>query len=85
MFFSHALLPNSYVLDSESARKFSKILHEAVYMLEQVTNFEETESFMIRLDVKDDVKVNSKASFQSFHLLLCDVHVKCMQVYSYVK
>ena len=28
---------------------------------------------MIRLDVKDDFNVNSKASFQAFHLLLCDV------------
>ena len=37
---------------------------------------------MICLDVKDDVNVNSKASFQTFHLLLCDV--KCMQAYSYV-
>ena len=48
-------------------------------MLEQVTTFEEMESFfMIRLDVN----VNSEASFQAFHLLLCDV--KCMQAYSYV-
>ena len=37
---------------------------------------------MFRLDVKDDVNVNSKASFQAFHLILC--HVKCMQAYSYV-
>ena len=37
---------------------------------------------MICLDVKDEVNVNSKASFQTFHLLLCDV--KCMQAYSYV-
>ena len=34
---------------------------------------------MFCLDVKDDVKVNSKASFQAFHLILCDV--KCMQAY----
>ena len=39
--FSHAVLPNSYIFDSESAWKFSKILHEEVYMLEQVTTFEE--------------------------------------------
>ena len=26
--------------------------------------------------------MNSKASFQAFHLILCDV--KCMQAYSYV-
>ena len=52
-------------------------------MLEQVTTFEETESFfMFRLDVKDDVNMNSKASFQAFHLISCDV--KCMQAYSYV-
>ena len=37
---------------------------------------------MIRLDVKDDVNVNYKASFQAFHLLLCDV--KWMQAYSYI-
>ena len=37
---------------------------------------------MYRLDVKDDVNVNSKVSFQAFHLIFC--HVKCMQVYSYV-
>ena len=29
---------------------------------------------MFRLDVKDDVNVNSKASFQAFHMILC--HVK---------
>ena len=34
---------------------------------------------MFRLDVKDDVNVNSKASFQAFHMILC--HVKCMQIY----
>ena len=46
-------------------------------MLEQVTTFGETKSFfMLRLDVKDDVNVNSKASFQAFHMILC--HVKCM-------
>ena len=34
-------------------------------MLKQVTTFEETKSFfMFRLDVKDDVNVNSKASFK---------------------
>ena len=77
------MLPNSYVFDSESVCKFSKILNEEVYMLEQVTTFEETKSFfMFRLDVKNDVNVNSKASFQAFHLILCDV--KCMQAYSYV-
>ena len=50
-----------------------------------MTTFEETESFfMILLDVKDDVNVNFKASFQEFHLLhvLCDV--KFMQAYLYV-
>ena len=44
-YFSHALLPNSYVFDSESSRKFSKIMHEEVYMLEEVTSFEVTKSF----------------------------------------
>ena len=44
-------------------------------MLEQVTTFEETKSFlMFRLDVKCDVDVNSKASLQAFHLILCDVN-----------
>ena len=44
-------------------------------MLEQVTIFWRNEEFfMIRLDVKDDVNVNSKASFQAFHMILC--HVK---------
>ena len=37
---------------------------------------------MIHLDVKDDINLNSKASFQAFHLFLCDI--KCMQAYSYV-
>ena len=37
---------------------------------------------MFRLDFKDVVNVNSKASFQAFHLTLCGV--KCMQAYSYV-
>ena len=37
---------------------------------------------MFRLDVKDDVNVNSKASFQAFHMILC--HAKCMQAYSHV-
>ena len=37
---------------------------------------------MYRLSVKDDVNVNSKASFQLFHLILCDV--KCMQAHSNV-
>ena len=37
---------------------------------------------MFRLDVKDDVNVNSKASIQAFHMVLC--HVKCMQAYSHV-
>ena len=37
---------------------------------------------MFRLDVKDDVKVNSKVSFQTFHKIFC--HVKCMQAYSHV-
>ena len=37
---------------------------------------------MFRLDVKDDVNVNSKGSFQAFHLILC--HVNCMKAYSYV-
>ena len=37
---------------------------------------------MSRLDVKDDINVNSKASFQAFHLILC--HVKFVQAYSYV-
>ena len=37
---------------------------------------------MFRLDVKDDVYVNSEALFQAFHLISCDV--KCMQAYSYV-
>ena len=31
---------------------------------------------MFRLDVKDDVNVNSKVSFKRFHLILCDVN--CM-------
>ena len=35
---------------------------------------------MFRFDVKDDVNVNSKASFQAFHLILCEV--KCMQAFS---
>ena len=34
-------------------------------MLEQVTSLEEN-FFMFRLDVKDDVNVNSKASFKRF-------------------
>ena len=51
-------------------------------MLEQVTTFEETKSFIFRLDVKDDVNMNSQPSFQAFHLISCDV--KCMQAYSYV-
>ena len=37
---------------------------------------------MFRLDVKDDVNVNSKASFQEFYLISCDI--KCMQAYSNV-
>ena len=37
---------------------------------------------MFRLDVKDGVNVNSKASFQAFHMILC--HVKYMQSYSHV-
>ena len=37
---------------------------------------------MFRLDVKEDVNVNLKASFQAFYLILCDV--KCMQACSYV-
>ena len=37
---------------------------------------------MFRLDVKDDFNVNSKASFQAFHLISC--HLKCMQAYSYL-
>ena len=37
-------------------------------MLEKVTTFEETKPFfMFRLDVKDDVDVNSKASFKRFN------------------
>ena len=55
-------------------------------MLEQVRTFEETKRnkkfFMFRLDVKDKVNVNSKASFQAFHLTLCEL--KCMQAYTYV-
>ena len=37
-------------------------------MLEQVTTLKETKTvfFMFRLDVKDDVNVNSKASFKRF-------------------
>ena len=60
-YFSHALLPNSYLFDTKSA----KILLEEFYMLEQVTTLEEN-IFMFRLDVKDDVNVNSKASFKRF-------------------
>ena len=37
---------------------------------------------MFRLDVKDDVNVNSKASLQALHMILC--HVKCFQAYSHV-
>ena len=38
-------------------------------MPEQVTTFEKNEKiFVLRLDVKDDVNVISKASFQAFHL-----------------
>ena len=37
---------------------------------------------MFLLDIKDDVNVNFKASFQAFHMILC--HVKCMQAYSHV-
>ena len=33
-YFSHALLMNSYLFDSESAWKFCKILPEEVYMPE---------------------------------------------------
>ena len=43
-YFSDALLPNSYLFDSESACKFCKILLEVVYMLEQVTTLEETKT-----------------------------------------
>ena len=36
-------------------------------MLKQVTTFEETKCFfMFRLEVKDDVNVNSKASLKRF-------------------
>ena len=35
-------------------------------MLEQVTTFEETKKNMFRLDVKEDVNMNSKASFKRF-------------------
>ena len=45
LLFLHAVLPNSYVFDSESACKFSTILHEEVYMFEQVTAFKEAKSF----------------------------------------
>ena len=37
---------------------------------------------MFRLDVKDYVNVDSKASFQAIHMILC--HIKCMQAYSHV-
>ena len=40
-------------------------------MLEQVTTIEKNENyFMFRLDVKDDVNVNSKTSFKRFIRLL---------------
>ena len=29
---------------------------------------------MFRLDVKDDVNVNSKASFQGLHMIMCHVN-----------
>ena len=35
-------------------------------MLEQVTTLENENFFMFRLDVKDDVNLNSKASFKRF-------------------
>ena len=35
-------------------------------MPEQVTTLEETKTFMFSLDVKDDVNMNSKASFKCF-------------------
>ena len=35
-------------------------------MLEQVTTRKKENFFMFRLDVKDDVNVNSKASFKRF-------------------
>ena len=44
-YFSHALLPNSYLFDSESAWIFCKILLEVIFMLEQVTTLEETKTF----------------------------------------
>ena len=44
-YFSHALLPNSILFDSESGLKYCKILLEEVYMLEQVTTLEETKPF----------------------------------------
>ena len=43
--FSLAMLPNLYFFDSESAWKFCKNLLEEVYMLEQVTTFEETKEY----------------------------------------
>ena len=40
-------------------------------MLEQKTSFEETKLFlMFRLDVKDDVNVNSNAAFMSSMLFI---------------
>ena len=35
-------------------------------MLEQVTTIKNENFFMFRLDVKDDVNMNSKASFKRF-------------------
>ena len=39
--FSLAILPNSYLLDSESTWQFCNILLKEVYVLEQLTTFEE--------------------------------------------
>ena len=43
--FSLAILPNSYLFDSESAWQFCNILLKEVYILEQLTTFEETKYF----------------------------------------
>ena len=45
--FSHALLPYSYLFDSESARRFCKILLKEVCMLDKVTNLEKRKHFHV--------------------------------------
>ena len=76
-FFSHALLPKSHLFDSENACEFCKSLLEEVYMLEQVTTYEEMKAFPCFVCLLRD----SKSNFKVFYSILCDV--KSMQACPY--